>query len=215
MAAELVDLQPVLAAARAAWEPYRRAITVIEDDLRSELRPAMWKANHDALHAGVGHRHGANRRARITNERVDDADARLAAIFADGAGIKQRLNSLQTEASNLADVAHPSPGGFGLEELNREHVGQIDRLLNAVDAWTTWADGGPVGTTELAAAVAVLTEAAQQAPLFALYPGEIDRSQWIELLGPVTDLLRQRGIEPPSLRDVPLGRTSPELGIEL
>ena len=47
-AAELADLQPALAAAQAAWEPYRRPIAEIDDNLRSELRPAMWKANHDA-----------------------------------------------------------------------------------------------------------------------------------------------------------------------
>jgi hypothetical protein len=63
--------------------------------------------------------------------------------------------------------------------------------------------------------VTALTEAARQAPLFALHPGEIDRSQWIGLLEPVTDLLRQRGLEPPSLPDVSDGRTAPELGIEL
>jgi hypothetical protein len=117
-AAELADLQPALAAARAAWEPYRRAIAVIEGDLRSELRPAMRKANHDAIHAHIGHRHTAGRRARTANERVDDADARLAAIYADGAGIKQRLDGLAEEADNLSNLAHPSPGAFGLEDLN-------------------------------------------------------------------------------------------------
>jgi hypothetical protein len=188
---------------------------VIEDDLRSELRPAMWKANHDAMHASIGHHHTAARRAKAARELVDDADAGIAAIYADGAGIKQRLDALHTEARNLAELAHPSPGGFGLEDLNREHVGQIDRLLNTVDVWTTWSDGRPVGITELAEAVAVLTETARQAPLFALHPGEIDRSQWIELLEPLTDLLRQRGVEPPAIRDVALGRTAPELGIEL
>jgi hypothetical protein len=40
-------------------------------------------------------------------------------------------------------------------------------------------------------------------------------AQWIELLEPVTDLLRQRGVEPPAVRDVPLRRSAPELGIEL
>ena len=151
----------------------------------------------------------------MANECVDDADARLAAIYVDGRDVKRRLDALQTEVSNLADLAHPSPGGFGLEELNREHVGQIDRLLNAVDLWTRWADGRPVGIAELAAAVEVLTETARQAPLFALHPGDIDRAQWTELLEPVTDLLRQRGIERPAIRDMSPGQTSPELGIEL
>jgi hypothetical protein len=213
--AELADLQPAVAAARAAWEPYRQAIAVIEDELRRELRPAMWKANHDAMRASFGHHHGAARRARTANERVDEADARIAAIHADGARIKQGLDALQTEATNLADLAHPSPGGFGLEELNREHVHQIDRLLSAVNVWTAWADGRSLGTTQLAEAVAILTEAARQAPLFALNPDEIDRAQWMVLLSPVTDLLRHRGVEPPDVRDAPLGRTTPELGLEL
>jgi hypothetical protein len=49
----------------------------------------------------------------------------------------------------------------------------------------------------------------------AVHPGEIDRSQWFEPLEPVTDLLRQRGVEPPAVRGAPLGRTAPEQGIEL
>ena len=46
----------------------RRAI---EDELRTDLRPAMWKANHDATHAGFGHRHSASRRANDATERVE------------------------------------------------------------------------------------------------------------------------------------------------
>jgi len=214
-AAELADLQPALAAARAAWEPYASAIAGIEDDLRSELRPAMWKANHGAMRASFGHRHTAGRRSRAANERVDDADARVAAIYADGAGSKQRLDALQTEATNLADLAHPSPGGFGLEDLNREHVHQIDRLLNAVDVWTRWADGRSLSTTELAEASAILTAAARQAPLLALSPGEIDRTQWVELLGPVTGLLRRHGVALAVDRNLSPGQDGPDLSVDL
>ena len=78
---------------------------------RSELRPAMWQANHDAMHAGFGHHHATARRAKAANGRVDDAEARIAAIHADGADIKQRLDALEAQAWNLADLAHPSPGG--------------------------------------------------------------------------------------------------------
>ena len=70
-AAELAELQPALAAARAAWQPYAERIAAIEDELRTELRPAMWKANHDATHAGFGHRHSASRRANDATERVE------------------------------------------------------------------------------------------------------------------------------------------------
>jgi hypothetical protein len=188
---------------------------VIEDDLRSELRPAMWKANHDAMYACFGHHHTAARRARTANERVDDADARVAAIYADGAGVRQRLDALRTEATNLADLAHPSPGGFGLEDLNREHVHQIDRLLNAVDVWTRWADGLSLSSTELAKAVAILTEAAREAPLLALSPGEIDRTQCVELLGPVTGLLRRHGVALAVDRNLSPGQDDPDLSIDL
>ena len=70
-AAELAELQPDLAAARAAWQPYAERIAAIEDELRTDLRPAMWKANHDATHAGFGHRHSASRRANDATERVE------------------------------------------------------------------------------------------------------------------------------------------------
>ena len=71
-AAELVALQPALAAARAAGSRTAKPSREIEDELRDELRPAMWKANHDALHAGFGHRHAATRRAKtatVTGQR--------------------------------------------------------------------------------------------------------------------------------------------------
>ena len=70
-AAELAALQPDLAVARAAWQPSAERIAAIEDELRTDLRPAMWKANHDATHAGFGHRHSARRRANDATERVD------------------------------------------------------------------------------------------------------------------------------------------------
>jgi hypothetical protein len=163
-----------------------------------------------------GRRHTAARRARRAKGDVDDADVRLAAINADGASVKQHFEEFQIEAMNLAGLAHPSPGGFALDELDREDMGQIDRLENAVDLWTRWAAGQPVRATELAAAVEVLTDSARQAPLLALHPGQVTRSQWTELLEPVTDLLRQRGIEeaPPD-RDPTRRRTAPEVGIEL
>ncbi len=212
--ADLADLQPALAAARAAWEPYRVAIGAIEDDLRSELRPAMWKANHDAVHASFGHHHTAARRATTASQRVDDAEARIAAVYTHGAGIKRRLDGLETEARNLAGLAHP-PGCFGLEDFKREELHQIDQVLNAVDVRARWTDRKSVVTTELGEAVAILTEFAGQAPLFAVNPGAVDRSQWTGVLEPVIDLLRGRGLEAPAVRAALLERTVPELGIEL
>jgi hypothetical protein len=45
-----------------------------------------------------------------------------------------------------------------------------------------------------------MTETAGHAPLLALHLGGVARSQWIELLEPVTDLVRQWGIEPQGVR---------------
>jgi ATP-dependent exoDNAse (exonuclease V) alpha subunit len=75
-AVELHDLQPALVAARAAWAPYDDAIGAIDARLRRELRPAMWKANVEALRAGFGHRWAATRRARTACAAVTDAGLR-------------------------------------------------------------------------------------------------------------------------------------------
>ena len=214
-AAGLVDLQPALAAARAAWQPYAKQVAHIEDELRTALRPAMWKANHLAMHADFGHRHSARRQAKMTNSRVDDANARIAAIHLAAGDVKRHLDVLEAEARNLGDLARPSSVGFGLDDFNRDQLNQIDRLLDAVDVRTTWTDARSVPTTELTRAVAVLTDVARNAPLFTLNPSDIDRSQWLDLLEPVTEMLRQRGVNRPDVRDVPLERTVPELGIEL
>ena len=213
-AAELAALQPGLAAARAAWQPSAERIAAIEDELRTDLRPAMWKANHDATHAGFGHRHSASRRANDATERVEHAEARIASIHTDGADVKQQLDMLEAEARNLHDLAHPSPAGYGLEQFHREQLDRIEPLLDAVDIWTTWAHGRPVPTADLATAVSTLTDAARRAPLLAVNDGEIDRTQWFDALQPVTDLLRMRGIELHSDRRLDLER-GPELGIDL
>jgi hypothetical protein len=89
-AVELADLRPARAAARAAWHPCGAAIDEIEDELRRDLRPTMWKANGDAMRAGFGHHHATARRAKAANGRVADAEARLAAIYAGAADVKQR-----------------------------------------------------------------------------------------------------------------------------
>jgi hypothetical protein len=44
-------------------------------------------------------------------------------------------------------------------------------------------------------AVDMLTDVARHTPFVALTADQIDRSQWCELLEPVTQLLRQHGIE--------------------
>ena len=79
------ELQPALAAARRGWQPYARPIRDLERELDTELRPAMWRANHDARTAGLGHRRSAQRRAADAAEAVEQAEAAIAAIHADGA----------------------------------------------------------------------------------------------------------------------------------
>jgi hypothetical protein len=110
-AAELADLQPALAAARAAWQPYAHAIAAIEDDLRTELRPAVWKANHDAMSAGLGRHHSTRRSVMQATAHVNEAECSIAALHAAGGNVKQRLDALEAGASILHDLAHPSPGG--------------------------------------------------------------------------------------------------------
>jgi len=211
---ELAEFQPDLAAARTAWQPSAQRIAAIEDELRIDLRPAMWRANHDATHAGFGHRHTAQRRAKSAIERVEDATNRIASIHTDGADVKQHLDTLEAEARNLNDLACPSPAGHGLEQFHREQLDRLEPLLDAVDIWATWAHGGPVAPADLATAVSTLTETACRAPLLAVNDGGIDRTQWFDALQPVTDLLRMSGVQLPSGRDLGLER-GPELGIDL
>jgi conjugative relaxase-like TrwC/TraI family protein len=212
-AAELTTLQPSLVGARAAWQPYAEQIGAIDHELQKELRPAMWKANHDATHAGFGHRHSAQRRANDANARVDDAQSLIASIHAQGADVKHRLDMLEAQASNLRDLAHPTPAGYGLEHFHQEQLDRIEPLLDAVDIWTTWTHGQPVPTADLATAASTLTNAARRAPLLSVNDGEINRTQWIDALQPVTELLRARGIEVSADRDLELER-GPELGID-
>jgi conjugative relaxase-like TrwC/TraI family protein len=212
-AAELAELQPHLAEARAAWQPYANRIAEIDDELRINLRPAMWKATHDATHAGFGHRHSTERRAKEAAQQVDDAQTRIASIRADGAKVERHLDSLGADARKLDDLAYPSPAGYGLEQFQRDQLDQTSRLLDAVDNWTTWAHGRPIPTADLAAAVSTLTDAAGRAASLAINDGEIDRTQWFDALQPVTDLLRQRGIDRSSDHEVERGDL--ELGIDL
>jgi hypothetical protein len=125
-------------AARAAWQPYAERIAAIEDELRTDLRPAMWKATH----AGFGHRHVASRRANDATERVEHAEARIASIHTDGTDVKERLDVLEAEARNLHYLAHPTPAGYGLEQFHREQLNRMEPLLlrgrspTRTDRWT-------------------------------------------------------------------------------
>jgi hypothetical protein len=173
----------------------------------------MWKANHDAMHARFGHQHSSRRRANGANQQVADAEAAIAAVYAGAADIKQRLDAVEAQASNLHDLSHPSPAG-GLEELNRQQLHDIERLADTIGVWATWAHGRPVPLTHLIEIAEILTETAHGAPPLAVNAGEIDRSQWAELLAPVTESLQQHRVDLPS-RELEPGHTGPELSIEL
>ena len=174
----------------------------------------MWKANHDAIHAGFGHRHRAGRRARTANGRVADAEARIAAIHADGADIKQQLDTLEAEARRLADFANPASGHLGLDQLEHAELHWLCQLIDAVDTWTTWAAGRPVATDELAEAVSLLHDTARHAPPLALRVGDIDPARWFELLEPVRTLLEQHGVLLNVHGRHDLEHAGPDLGIE-
>jgi conjugative relaxase-like TrwC/TraI family protein len=193
-AAELADLQPALSAARATWQPYAERVNAIAEALSTLLRPAMWQANHAARTASFGHRHGAARRAKIAEWHVDAAEARIAAIGADGAEEKQRLDVLEARAGELRALDQPLLTGYGLDDLDRVHLRSVDQVLGAIDMWATWASGQSVSLSALAHAVSVLAQVADNAPLLGLKSGAIDRSMWADLLQPVTDFLRQRGV---------------------
>jgi hypothetical protein len=210
----LTRLQPALVAARAAWQPYRDAIGEIEHELRSDLRPAMWKANRVAMHARFGHHHTSARRAKAANHRVADAEARIAVLHGVAADVKQHIDSLEAQASNLDDLARPSPSACGLESMRREQLHDVDRLLDALDVWSNWAGGLPVRVADLTNTAEVLTDAARHAPALSGKASEIDRSQWLELLEPVLELLDQRSFT--RFHDtMHLEPASPDLGIEL
>jgi hypothetical protein len=214
-ATALDDLQPALAAARAAWQPYAERINAVEHELKTVLRPAMWQANHDARAVGFGHRHGAARRAKIAAWRVDDAQHRIAAIHAEGAHTKEPLDTVEAEARCLAELASPHTNRYGIDELDRDQLHALDQIVHAIDTWTIWANGRTVPTAELAEAVSLLNDVARHASPLPTRADEIDQTRWFELLAPVTAVLEQRG---PPTRDHAghhLEPTEPDLSIDM
>jgi hypothetical protein len=176
---ELADLQPAVHAAQDAWEPHAQPIRDLERRLDTELRPAMWSANHDAQQAGLGHRHATNRRAAEAARAVERALADIDAIRRDGAPIEQHLVDLQRRAHALSARAEPIDV---LDQLDAHEIRQLDRILDAADTYSDWLDGRSVPPARLNYAVEVLAEVAEHAPFFSRHPGEPDRTQWYQLL---------------------------------
>lgn len=151
----------------------------LERRLQTELRPAMWSASHDAREAGFGHRRHAERIAADARAGVQQAQAAIAAIHADGAPVKEHLDQLQRHAADLRGRAEPT---HGLDTLDRNEIRQLDQVLGAADTYTSWLEGRPSATARLAHAVDVLTAVARSAPSFARHAGEVEQTQWYQLL---------------------------------
>ena len=200
---EVHELQPLLDAARKAWEPYARPIRDLEQRLDSELRPAMWEANRQARAAGLGHRHTTQRHATQAAEAVNNAEAAIASIRSDGAPHKKDLDRLQIHAGEL-QAATESHGW--LDQHDRQQVTQLDQVLDAVDTYTAWLDGRATPTARLAHAVETLWGVAQHAPSFATDANPVDKTRWYQLLDRAPDDLGQRVALERSVTELEFGR---------
>jgi DNA repair exonuclease SbcCD ATPase subunit len=185
---QLQELQRALAAARDSWELYARPIRDLERELETELRPAMWGANHDARQAGFGHRHRAERVAAAASEAVEQAQGAIAAIYTDAAPLKEDLDQLQRHAAELRSRAEPIAG---LNTLDHAQIRQLDQALDAADTYTGWLKGRLIPTARLAHAVDTLTAVAKTAPSLVRHAGEVDQTQWYRLLDLAPDDLNR------------------------
>ncbi len=147
--------------------------------------------------------------------RVEDAQHRNGAIRADGAQVKEPLDTVEAEARRLAELASPHTGHFGIDQVDRDQLHALDQIVEAVDTWTTWANGRPVPTAELADAVSLLHDVALHASPLPTRAGEIDRTSWFELLERITALLEQRGLPTRDCVGRDLEPAGPDLSIDL
>jgi hypothetical protein len=210
---QLALIQPELAAARAAWQPYAECIEALEWQLQSELQPALRRATYDLDHAGFGHRHGAQCRAGEAAVRVDEAHAAIAAVHTDCATIEERFVTLSTKAAHLNDVAHPSTATYSLDDLDRADVRHIDEIVAAIDTWSAWSNGHRVAAADLVDAVIVLSGATGYRLPNAGGAEALDQSRWHEMLEPVVELLRGDGllVEPDAGPEIERGGMAIEL----
>ena len=104
--------------------------------------------------AGFGHRRSAERLAADARAAVENAQAAIAAIHADGAPVKEHLDQLQRRAAELRGRAEPIDG---LDISDRGEIRQLDQILDAADTYTGWLEGRPTPTARLAHAVDTLT----------------------------------------------------------
>jgi hypothetical protein len=185
------------------WEPYARPVRDLERELETELRPAMWSANHDARQAGFGHRHHAERRVADARAAVEQAQVAIEIIHADGAPVKEHLDRLLRDAAELRGRTEPIAG---LDTLDRNEIRQLDQIVDAADTYTEWLQGRPTPTARLAHAIDTLTTVAQTAPAFTRHAGEIDQTQWYELLELAPDDLHRQADRRRREPEIELGR---------
>jgi len=193
-AGELAGLQPAVTAARAAWQPYQTRIDNLERHLARELRPAMYRANHERHTAGFGHRHRAQRTARDATTSVHDTEAQIHATRDDGHDVKAHLDDLVGRADQLRRLATPRPAWSSDNQL----LDRISRLTTAIDTWNDWNTGQPTTVDALIDSVDTLTHEADCAPAYALRAGEITCSQLDQLIDPLADWLGPRGVIQPT-----------------
>jgi hypothetical protein len=151
----------------------------------------MWNANPDAHQAGFGHRRQAERVAADARDAVNQAQAAIADVHAGGAPLNEHLDKLERRAAELRARVEPI---HGLDTIDRNEIRQLDQMLHAADTYTGWLEGRPTSMARLAHAVDTLTAAARTAPAFARHPGEVDQTQWYQLLdlAPRHDLEQER-----------------------
>jgi hypothetical protein len=193
-AAQRAELQQALDAARASWAPYEECIRQVDAELRDKLRPSMWRANSEALRAAFGHRHAAGRRVKQATGNVDIAEARIAAIRLEGANAREHLDAIQTEASRLDHLANAVPYGISLDQPVRLELERTDRLIAAIDTWTSWACGRRIATADLATVVATLVDAAHEQRRDSLAASDGRPSPWRALLEQVKSALPELAI---------------------
>jgi hypothetical protein len=140
----------------------------------------------------VGHRRHAERHAADAREAVEQAQAAIAAIQADGAQAKANLDDLQRQTTTLRTHAEPIEA---LDTFDRAQIRQLDQVIDAAGTYIGWLEGRPTPTARLTHAVDTLAAVARCAPSFARHAAEIDQTQWyefLELAPPLHELDQER-----------------------
>ena len=191
-------LQPAIDAAREAWEPYARPIRDLERELETELRPGDVERQPRRPSGRVRAPTPRRTPRRRRREAVEQAQAAIATIHADGAPRQGAPRPAPTPRRRTAQPGRAHRRDWTPSTATRS--ASSTRLLDAADTYTGWLEGRPTPTARLAHAVGTLTAVARSAPSFARHAGEVDQTQWYQLL----DLT-------PPLHELERGRPTPEI----